>query len=150
MKWVRAPRGEAVINHLKPVVTAAPARGTTAPSCNVDPDTASFREQIQNLLRACGAHLVGHATVGGRDTLEIRAQDGHTTYYVDPDTYAPVELDTTGTDGGVNLRFTSWEVLPDGGANAALLSLAGQHPSATVDSDRADYRAAEQRLFPNG
>ena len=38
-----------------------------------------------------GAHLVGHATIGGRDTLEIRSQDGHTTYYVDANSYSPVD-----------------------------------------------------------
>jgi hypothetical protein len=150
VKWVRAPRGQGVINHLKPVVVAAPADSAPASSCDVDPGSAGFGDQLRRLLQSCGARLVGHATVGGRDTLEIRAQGGHTTYYVDPDSYAPVELDTTGTTGGVDLRFTTWEILPGGGANGALLSLTAQHPSAAVDRNRADYRAAEQRLFPNG
>jgi hypothetical protein len=102
------------------------------------------------LLRSCGAHLVGHATIGGRDALELRSRNGHVTYYVDASSYAPVQLDTTGTDGGTSLRFVRWEVLPAGEANEALLSLTAQHPSATVDQNQADYVAAERRLFPNG
>ena len=93
---------------------------------------------------------MGHATIGGRDTLELRSRDGHITYYVDASSYAPVQLDTTGTDGGTSLRFTTYEVLPADDANEALLSLTAQHPSATVDSNQADYLAAEKRLFPNG
>src|SRR5262249_44714392 len=107
-------------------------------------------DQIVNLLRNCGAHVVGHATTAGRDTLEIRSRDGHTTYYVDSASYAPVELDTTGTDGGTRLRFVAYEVLPASEANDALLSMAAQDPSATLDRNPAHYNAAELRLFPNG
>jgi len=121
----------------------------TAPS-SADPSSQGFRGQILALLRSGGAQLVGPATIDGRDTLEIRSRDGHTTYYVDPSTYAPVELDTTGTGGGTRLRVNTYEELPAGGANLALVSLTAQHPSATVDRDRADYVAAEKRLFPHG
>jgi hypothetical protein len=34
--------------------------------------------------------------------------------------------------------------------NTGLLNLKDQHPPATVDRDPADYRAAEERLFPPG
>jgi hypothetical protein len=127
-----------------PVPTAA-----TKPD-DPDPSSQEFSDQILTLLQSGGAHLVGPATVAGRDTLEIRSQDGHTTYYVDPTTYAPVELDTTGTSGGVSLLFNTWDVLPADDATEALLSLTAQHPSATVDRDPAHYDAAERRLFPNG
>ncbi len=129
------------------VVPAAAVRATTS---SADPGSEGFRDQILAMLRSGGAHVVGPATVAGRDTLEIRSRDGHTTYYVDPDTYAPVEIDTRGTDGGTRLRIDTYEVLPGNAANAALLSLTSQHPSARVDRNPADYNAAQQRLFPHG
>jgi hypothetical protein len=151
LRWVRrASHGTQKHPRFRLAVVPARTVPKTTQSCNADPDSQDFRHQILNLLRSCGGHLVGPATVDGRDTLEIRSRDGHTTYYVDPQTYAPVELDTTGTGGGTSLRFRTYAVLPAGGANAALLSLAAQHPSATVDRSPHDYQAAELRLFPNG
>jgi hypothetical protein len=148
IRWVRAPRGAGTLNGYRPAVVPAPA-AATAPDCS-DFGSQDYGDQILTMLRSCGAHLVGHATIGGRDTLELRSQDGHITYYVDASSYAPVQLDTTGTDGGTSLRFTTYEVLPADDANEAMLSLTAQHPSATVDQSQADYLAAEKRLFPNG
>ena len=72
-----------------------------------------------------------------------------TTYYVDPDSYDPVELDTRGTGRGVALRFRTYESLPSEG-NTGLLDLRAQHPDAAVDRSAADYDAAQTRLFPHG
>jgi hypothetical protein len=149
IKWVHAPHAAHALNGFRPRVVVVAAAGT-APACDVDPDSAGFSRQMRVLLSSCGAHLVGHATIDGRDTLEIRVQDGHSTYYVDPDSYAPVELDTIGTTGGVDVHFTTWEMLPGTDANDALLRLPAQHPSATVDRNQADYVAAEKRVFPHG
>src|SRR4051794_19035719 len=148
VKWKRQP-GAGKKRFALAVVPAA-ANAARAPSCDVDPGSGGFPDQIVTLLRNCGAQVVGHATIAGRDTLEIRSRDGHTTYYVDSTTYVPVELDTTGTDGGTSLRFEAYEVLPATDANEALLSLAAQHPSAIVDRDPAHYQAAEMRTFPHG
>jgi hypothetical protein len=148
VKWKRQP-GAGKKRFALAVVPAA-ANAPRAPSCDVDPGSGGFPDQIVTLLRNCGAQVVGHATIAGRDTLEIRSRDGHTTYYVDSTTYAPVELDATGTDGGTRLRFEAYEVLPATQANEALLSLAAQHPSAIVDRDPAHYQAAEMRMFPHG
>jgi hypothetical protein len=148
VKWVRAPRGPGRLNGYRPAVVPVKA-AATAPDCS-DFGSQDYGDQILTMLRSCGAHVVGHADIGGRDTLELRSQDGHITYYVDASSYAPVRLDTTGTDGGTSLRFVTWEVLPAGAANEHLLSLTAQHPSATVDRNQADYVAAERRLFPHG
>jgi hypothetical protein len=148
VRWKR--RRAQGADHARFVPTVVPASDVkTAPS-SADPSSQGFRGQTLALLRSGGAHLVGPATIDGRDTLEIRSRDGNTTYYVDPATYAPVELDTTGTDGGTRLRVNTYEELPAGAANLALVSLTAQHPSATVDRDQADYVAAEERLFPHG
>lgn len=146
--WKRRPRG----THPRFAATVVPASQVpkSPTSTSAEPDSPAFADEVKELLRSGRARLVGHATIDGRDTLEIRSRDGHTTYYVDPTTYAPVELDTTGTDGGTSLRFTVYELLPANDANDALLSLTAQHPSATLDQNQADYVAAEKRIFPHG
>jgi len=114
-----------------------------------DPTSAEFRDQILALLNSGGARVAGHARIDGRDVIEIDSADGHTTYYVDPAGYAPVELRTRGTGGGTSLRFDIYEKLALDG-NGSLLSLEDQHPAARVDRNPADYRAAQARLFPHG
>jgi hypothetical protein len=128
----------------RPKVQQAPRETPTA-----DPTSSGFRGQILALLHSGDARVVGHERVDGMDTIAIASADGHTTYYVDPGSYRPVELRTRGTDGGTALRFRTYETL-ELGANRGLLSLAAQHPTARVDRDPADYQAAEARLFPNG
>jgi len=114
-----------------------------------DPGSPAFRNQILALLNSGGARVDGHKAIDGHDTIEISSADGHTTYYVDPDSYDPVELDTRGTGGGVALRFRTYESLPAEG-NRSLLDLRAQHPDAAVDRNGADYDAAQTRLFPHG
>jgi hypothetical protein len=121
----------------------------SAGDSSADPTSSDFRGQILALLRSGEARVVGHRTIDGQDTIEIASADGHTTYFVDPETYRPVELDTEGTGGGTALRFRTYETL-DAGANASLLSLTAQHPDARVDRDPAHFNAADERLFPNG
>ena len=128
----------------KPKVKKAPPETPTA-----DPDSSGFRGQIMALLRSGDADVVGHETIDGQDTIAIASADGHTTYFVEPGTYRPVELRTRGTDGGTALRFRTYETLALD-ANRGLLSLATQHPDARVVRDPAAYQAAEQRLFPKG
>jgi hypothetical protein len=118
-------------------------------SADVDPTSSGFRGQILALLRSGEARVVGHRRLEGQDTIEIASADGHTTYFVDPGSYRPVELRTRGTDGGTALRFRTYETL-DRGADPSLLSLAAQHPGARIDRDPAHYQAADARLFPNG
>ena len=114
-----------------------------------EPASSGFRGQILALLRSGDARVVGQETIAGRDTIAIASADGHTTYYVEPDTYKPVELRTRGTDGGTALRFRTYETL-ELDANRGLLSLAAQHPEARIDREATDYRAAEERLSPHG
>jgi hypothetical protein len=130
------------------LVQASRASSKAEPG-DTDPFSATFRGQILALLRSGHAQVVGHATVDGRNTVEIRSADGHTTYYVAPATYEPVELTTRGTTGGTVLHVEVYEVLPLK-QNNALLSLTAQHPTATIDRDVADYDAAEARLFRHG
>jgi len=144
--------GDGSIPYMTAAVVSAsslPRQRDAAPAPEPDPGSPAFRNQILALLRSGGAHVRGHAMIDGRDTIEIASTDGHTVYYVDADTYAPVELDTTGNGGGVKLRFNVWEELPANG-NSGLLSIFAQHPTATVNRDPSAYNAAEKRLFPHG
>jgi hypothetical protein len=127
------------------------SKRSESPSPYPSPDLWSpeFRNQILALLSSGGAHVVGHKTIDGRDTIEISSSDGHTIYYVAPDSYQPVGLDTRGTDGGTQLRFREYEQLPVDG-NGNLLSLTAQHPTARIDRKPADYQAAQAQLFPHG
>ena len=133
-------------------VIRAPARSVKATRSSTpdpDPSSGAFRDQILALLNSGGARVAGHAAIDGQDVIEIDSGDGHTTYFVDPGTYAPVELRTTGTGGGTALRFRTYEKLELAG-NGSLLSLAAQHATAKVDRNPGDYQAAEARLFPHG
>jgi hypothetical protein len=136
-------------------LTVIPASNVPKPppssddASTADPGSGDFRSQILALLRSGEARVVGHRRIDGQDTIEIASADGHTTYYVDPETYRPVELDTRGTDGGTALRFRTYETL-DSGANSDLLSLEAQHPGARIDRDPAHFNAAQERLFPHG
>jgi hypothetical protein len=143
-KFQKGVAGFSVTVIAMPKRPKAPRETATA-----DPTSGGFRDQILALLRSGDARVVGHETVDGQDTIAIASADGHTTYYVDPGSYRPVELRTRGTDGGTALRFRTYESLPLG-ENRDLLSLAAQHPAAQVDRDPSDYKAAEERLFPNG
>ncbi|HTS73850.1 MAG TPA: hypothetical protein VMG74_09070 [Gaiellaceae bacterium] len=126
-----------------------PVASTASSVPDPDPTSAAFRDQILALLSSGGAQVVGHRTIDGRDVIEIDSADGHTTYFVDPGSYAPVELRTRGDGGGTTLRFPTYQKLELDG-NASLLSLGAQHPTARVDRDPADYQAAMARLFPRG
>jgi len=142
-------------NGATPTVAVIPRSSVPKPppsrhdSSTADPTSGDFRAQILALLRSGDARVVGHRTIDGQDTIEIASADGHTTYYVDPGTYRPMELDTRGTDGGTALRFRTYETLSLA-ANGDLLSLTAQHPNARVDRDPSHYQAAEARLFPKG
>jgi hypothetical protein len=139
------------IRHIR--VVPAPSAGSANASRNdtsdLDPFSATFRGQILAMLRSGGVRVVGHATVDGVDTIKIQSADGHIIYYVTPGSYAPVELITKGTTGGVVVRFDTYEALP-AGSNGDVLSLTARHPTATVDRSVADYNAADERLFPHG
>jgi len=112
-----------------------------------------FADQVRALLTSGKAHVAGHATVDGRDTIKIVFSHGSNTYYVAADgSYAPVELvsgrpsDKTGVTTFV---FHTYEQL-SGSGEGNLLSLTARHPSAAVVYSLAGYRAATNRLFPDG
>jgi outer membrane lipoprotein-sorting protein len=111
---------------------------------------AEFRSQILALLRSGRVRVVGHVTVDGRDAIELESLNGKSTYDVDPSTYDPIEWTTTGTDGGVTLRFSVYEELPVDSNSRQLLSLQDQHPNAQVVRGAKTYIPEESHLYPHG
>ena len=109
-----------------------------------------FRSQILALLESGKVQVVGHVEVDGRDAIKLESLDGKKTYIVDASTYDPIEWTTTGTDGGVTLRFSVFEELPVDTHSRQLLSLQSQHPNAQVVRGAAAYIPAESRLYPHG
>jgi outer membrane lipoprotein-sorting protein len=109
-----------------------------------------FRTDILELLQAGKLQVVGHVTVDGRDAIKLESPDGKETYIVDATTYDPIEWTTTGTTGGVTVRFPVYEKLPVDDQSKKLLSLEDQHPQAQVVRDVKAYMAAESRLYPHG
>lgn len=109
-----------------------------------------FRSEILALLNSGKVQVVGHVTVDGRDAIKLESPDGKRVYVVDASSYDPIEWTTTGTSGGVTLRFPVYEELPVDSQSEQLLSLQDQHPSAQVVRDPQAYIAAESRLYPHG
>jgi hypothetical protein len=109
-----------------------------------------FRSDILELLDSGQARITGHVDVDGRDAIRIESLDGKQVYLVDAATYDPVEWTTTGSGGGVTLRFPVYEELPVDSGSMALLYLQAQHPGAQVVHGADGYIAAEKRLYPHG
>ncbi|HKC77197.1 MAG TPA: hypothetical protein VKB70_02310 [Gaiellaceae bacterium] len=111
---------------------------------------ADFRDDIVKLLDSGDVRVTGHVTIDGRDAIRIESLDGKQVYLVDASTYDPIGWTSTGTDGGVTLRFPVYEELPVTNDSLSLLDLAAQHPGAQVVRGAAGYIAADKRLYPHG
>lgn len=127
-----------------------PALGTPMAAGDGDP----LAEQMSGLLRSGKAQAVSRSTAGGRRVIRFAYENAlpgggavRWTYVVDAETYRPVELTSASPDGSrVTTRFETYETLDATADTRALLSLAAQHPGATVDGSEAGYRAAASRL----
>jgi hypothetical protein len=134
-----------------PIRVPPPPQGVTLPNeCSY---MADFAKQVRGLLTSGRARVDGRATIDGRDTIKIVFTRAAETYYVAADgTYAPVELISgrpTDKNGTTTTVFQAYEELP-GSSHGYLLSLTARHPSAAVVYSLAGYRAANNRLFPDG
>ncbi len=104
----------------------------------------SFPAQLHRLLQSGHARVAGRVTVDGRAAIKIELPGAHQrlwmTYYVDPTTYAPIELDSYGFDSPkdvTRLVFHTYQRLPTKG-NARLLQV--QIPrGATVERSATGY-----------
>ena len=80
-------------------------------------------------IRTGKARDEGRTKRDGRTVEYIRVRGGDAyDYYVDPDTFYPVEIDLPGY---AEIRYLAYEYLPRTAANLALTDIRAQHPHAT-------------------
>jgi hypothetical protein len=108
----------------------------------------TYRAKILGLLESGKVHEAGRETVNGRDAIRLVSDDETVTLLVDADTYEPIEWRVSQDGQDAVTWFPTYERLPATDANAALLSLTGRHPQATIDDDPVHYQAALERLNP--
>jgi hypothetical protein len=84
-----------------------------------DAGSTSFAAELHGLLVSGRAHVTRTTTSNGQPAIEISSVDPlsgpKTNYYVNPQTYAPIELDTFGNDGPKDItrvQFSTYETLP--------------------------------------
>ena len=114
---------------------------------------SQYIRQLRAKLASGAARVDGRATVDGRAAIKIKFVHSDETDYVTADgSYVPIKTIQGSPSSGygqlVNVYHT-FKYLPAAG-NAGLLSLTAQHPSARIDRSLRDFRAADNRLFPNG
>jgi hypothetical protein len=109
-----------------------------------NPGSSSFAPELHGLLDSGHARVTRTTVSDGQPAIEIASvnpQSGpRTNYYVNPQTYAPIELDIFGSDspGDVTrVRYTIYETLPLAG-HEPLLHVTVP-PTAHVDHTPADY-----------
>jgi hypothetical protein len=117
-----------------------------------EPYMSQYIPHLRAELASGAARVDGRATVDGRAAIKIRFSHSDEIDYVAADgSYVPIETIQGSPSSGygrlINVYHT-FKYLP--AADNALLSLTAQHPSARIDTSLRDFRAADNRLFPNG
>ena len=109
-----------------------------------DPASLAFAAQLHGLLSSGHARVTRTTTADGKPAIEISSvhpQSGpRTNYYVNPTTYAPIELDSYGYESlkdVTRVRFSVYKTLPLAG-HQRLLRFATP-PNARIDRTPADY-----------
>ncbi len=139
----------------------------------VDPLLPNFASQLQQLIAAGHAHVVGNTTVNSRQVIQIAGQFvacGPTnmepsylpsvpsskpnqrcvqvskwTYDVDPVSYAPVQMQSTSNGTTNTITYTTYQTLP-AASHMDVFNLTAQHPGARVDPSAADYQAEVNQI----
>ena len=122
-----------------------------APYSSLVKAPVDIRTTALSLLHSRHAQVHDHVKFAGRAALEIsgrgRVPAIQNSYYVTPRTYQPLGLVQRFHDTTVTLRFTAYQLLPGTVANRALVTLAGAHPSAQINTSATDFNAASYRLL---
>jgi hypothetical protein len=114
-----------------------------------NPASQSFAVELRALLESGHARVTRTTTTDGQPAIEIASvnpQSGpQTNYYVNPQTYAPIELDSFGSDSPndvTRMHITSYQTLSLNG-HQQLLKVTVP-PTARIDHIPADYWQADQ------
>lgn len=124
---------------LQPMVNPTGRFALTTQVQQPNDTSLSFPAQLHRLLESGHARVDGRVTVDGRTAIKIELPGAHQqlwmTYYVDPTTYRPIELDNYGfgnPNDVTRLMFHTYQQLPLKD-NERLLRL---HPRAGTTVDR--------------
>jgi hypothetical protein len=98
IEWSEFWNGHKLVLGATVIRSAPPSAGTFVQQPS---DTSlSFPAQLHRLLQSAHARVVGRVTVDGRSAIKITISGvpgyQRSTYYVDPNTYKPIELDNYG------------------------------------------------------
>ena len=95
-------------------------------------------ETVRAALTGGTAQVAGTVTIDGQSLYEIELSNGSVGYF-DQGDYRPVYIDNLQHDGAVvRTRVITYEELPITPENEKLLSIAAQHPDASVDTNPKD------------
>jgi hypothetical protein len=127
-----------------PVVVPSAQQAQQLQAQQPNPASTSFAAELRGLLDSGHARVTQTTTSNGQPAVEISSvnpQSGpQINYYVNPQTYAPIELDTFGYDSPndvTTVDFTTYQTLPLAG-NEQLLQVT--IPSTAQNDDTpADY-----------
>jgi hypothetical protein len=118
-----------------------------------EPYDAQYVRRLRAELASGKARAEGRATVDGRAAIKIKFAGTDEIDYVAADgSYVPIETihgSPSSASGQTIDVYHTFKFLRAAG-NVGLLSLTAQHPSARIDRSLRDFRAAGNRLFPNG
>ncbi len=132
------------VQQLQPLV--APSRQQMQVLSSQQPDASSltFAAQLHGLLSSGHARVTRATTADGKPAIEIASvhpQSGpRTTYYVNPTTYAPIELDSYGYESPkdvTRVHFSVYQTLPLAGHRGLLRFTTP--PNSRIDRTPADY-----------
>jgi hypothetical protein len=108
----------------------------------------SPQERVKLLLAGGELRDAGRVSVDGHEAVKLVTKNGEVTYFVDPDTYMPIELRATGEGSETDLRFPVYEKLPPSALADGSLSLRAQHPDAAVKVGAEEYESRWAELAP--
>jgi hypothetical protein len=111
--------------------------------CSSDrPQWNSTLSEVQHLLNQPNVTINRNAVLNGKPAIELTSDHGRFSYWISPSTYQPLQIEDRFFPGIG--RFPIAHVLTGSAASPNLLSLQAQHPHATVDHSRTDYKAANR------
>lgn len=132
------------VQQVQPLVVPSRRQIQVLQSEQPDASSLAFAAQLHGLLSSGHARVIRTTTVDGKPAIEISSvhpsSGPRTNYYVNPTTYAPIELDRYGYESPkdvTRVRFSVYQRLPLAGHQRLLRFTAP--PNARIDRTPADY-----------
>jgi hypothetical protein len=132
------------VQQLQPLVGPSRKQMQILSSQQPNASSLTFAAQLHGLLSSGHARVTRSTTADGKPAIEIASvhpQSGpRTTYYVNPTTYAPIEIDRYGYESPkdvTRVRLSIYETLPLAGHQQLLRFTTP--PDARIDRTPADY-----------